>query len=75
MPFLCQSLLCLLEGYQLKYFLDFTVGKWTVSYLTNSSILLKYGKYVYFNIHNSNIATANFFVISAETARWERERK
>jgi hypothetical protein len=32
-------------------------------------------KYVYFNIHDSNIATAEFLVIQAETICWEIERK
>jgi hypothetical protein len=35
----------------------------------------EYCKYVHFNIHDSNIATAEFLVISAETACWEIERK
>jgi hypothetical protein len=38
-------------------------------------ILVEYCKYVYFNIHDSNISTAEFLVISAETACWEIERK
>jgi hypothetical protein len=48
---------------RLSYFLDFKVAKRAV--------------YVYFNIHDSNIATAEFLVISAETTRtcWEIERK
>jgi hypothetical protein len=45
-------------SYQLTYFLDFKVDKWAVSSLTNSYILLTYCKYVYFKIHDSNIATA-----------------
>ncbi len=32
-------------------------------------------KYVYFNIHDKNIAAAEFFVVSAETACWEIVRK
>jgi hypothetical protein len=34
---------------------------------------LKYCKYVYFKIHDLNIATAEFFVMSAESACWEIE--
>jgi hypothetical protein len=32
-------------------------------------------KYVHFNIHDSNMATAEFAVISADTACWEIEQK
>jgi len=35
----------------------------------------EYCTYFYFNIHDSNIATAKFLVILAETACWEIERK
>ncbi len=38
-------------------------------------IPLEYCEYVYFNIHDSNIATAEFLVISAETTCWEIHRK
>jgi hypothetical protein len=48
--------------YQLIYFLDFKVAKWAVSSLTHSSNSLEYCKYIYFNIHDSNIATAQFLV-------------
>jgi hypothetical protein len=41
--------------------------------LLSETFLFEYCKYVYFNIHNSNIATAEFLVISAETACWEIE--
>jgi hypothetical protein len=71
LPFLFQSLQCLWEGYQLVYFLDFKVAKWAVSSLTHSENPFR----VYFNIHDSNIATAEFLVISAETACREIERK
>ena len=37
-------------------------------------ILFEYCKYVYFNIHDSNSATAEFLMISADTACWEIER-
>jgi hypothetical protein len=35
----------------------------------------EYCKYFYFNIHDSNIATDELLVISAETACWEIARK
>jgi hypothetical protein len=60
-------------GYQLIYFLDFRLRNG--QFLTHSSNPLKYCKYVFFNIHYSNIATADFLVISAETTCWEIERK
>jgi hypothetical protein len=34
-----------------------------------------YCKFVHFNNYDSNIATAEFLTISAETACWEIERK
>ncbi len=37
-------------------------------------ILFQYSYYVYFNIHDSNIAPAEFLVISAETTCWKIER-
>ncbi len=57
------------------YFLDFKVYKckWAMSLLTLSSNPFKYCKYVYFNIHYANIATAEFLVISAESTCWEIE--
>jgi hypothetical protein len=44
-----------------------------VSLLTHSSNPFEYCKYVYFNIHYSNIATAEFLVIFAESTCWEIE--
>jgi hypothetical protein len=38
-------------------------------------MLFEHCKYVYFNIHDSNIATAEFLVISAETGCWEIEKE
>jgi hypothetical protein len=40
-----------------------------------SDTSFKYCKYVYFNTYNSNIDTADFLVIMAETTYWEIERK
>jgi hypothetical protein len=52
------------------------MAKWTVSSLTHSSNPFEYCKYVYsISIYNSNIATAEFLVTSAETTCWEIERK
>jgi hypothetical protein len=49
------------------YFSDFKVAKWAISSLTRSTNPFEYCKYIYFNIYDSNIATAEFFMIWAET--------
>ncbi len=79
LPFLFQSLQCLEEGYQLIYFLDFKVAKWAVSSLTHSlntfrvlysvHMFIQYSWFKYCII----LSTAEFLVISAETAFWERK--
>jgi hypothetical protein len=46
--------------------LDFKFAIWAAFSLTHM---------FHFNIHDSNIATADYLAISAETACWEIERK
>jgi hypothetical protein len=48
----------------------FKGAKWAVSSSNSFQCL-----FVYFNTHDSNIATAELIVISTETTCWEIERK
>jgi hypothetical protein len=58
------------------YLLYFKVAKWAVSSLTHSSNSFRVLLICLFKYSNrrSNIATAEFLVISAETACWEIEK-